>query len=130
MCDQLYQTPVQLKSHTDDSGSFFGALGFTIPVEELTLRMASMANVLNWLTQPKGPHLVDETSTLDSLTALAILVTPEALYDPDSPRVGLGLIYKAPYIQATSFSEAFFFLKSASRAEASNQTTSALIVFV
>ena len=122
--------PAQLKSHTNDSGSFFGALGFTVPVEELTLRMASMANVLNWLTQPKGPHLVDGTLTPDSLTALAILVTPEALYDPNSPGVGLGLVYKAPYIQATSFSEAYFFLKLASRAKVSNQTTSTLIVFV
>ena len=130
MCDQLYRTPAQLKSHTDDSGSFFGALGFTVPVEELTLRMASMANILNWLTQPKGPHLVDGMLTLDSLTALAILVIPEALYDPDSPRVGLGLIYKAPYIQAASFSEAYSFLKSASWAEASNRTTSTLIIFV
>ena len=130
MHDQLYRTPAQLKSHTDDSGSFFGALGFTIPVEELTLRMASMANILNWLTQPKGPHLVDGTSTPGSLTALAILVTPEALYDPDSPRVGLGLVYKAPYMQATSFSEAYFSLKLASRAEVSNRTTSALIIFV
>ena len=92
--------------------------------------MASRANVLDWLTQPKGPHLVDGTSTPDSLTALAILVTPEALYDPDSPRVGLGLINKAPYIRATSFSEAFFFLKSTSQAEASNWITSALIIFV
>ena len=92
--------------------------------------MASRVNVLNWLIQPKGPHLVDGTLTPDSLTALAILVTPEALYDPDSPRVGLGLIYKAPYIWAASFSEAFFFLKSASRAEASNWITSALIIFV
>ena len=129
MCDQLYRTPAQLKSHTDDSGSFFGALGFTVPVEELTLRTASRASILNWLTQPKGPHLVDGTSTPDSLTALAILVTPEALYDPDSPRVGLGLIYKAPYIWVTSFSEAFF-LKSDSRAEAGNQITNALIIFV
>ena len=115
---------------TDDSGYFFGALGFTKPVEELTLRTALMANILNWLTQPKGPHLVDGTLTPDSLSALAILVTPEALYDPDSPRVGLGLIDKAPYIQAASFSEAFFFLKSTSWAEASNWTTSALIIFV
>ena len=92
--------------------------------------MASRANILNWLTQPKGAHLVDGTLTLDSLTALASLVTPEALYDPDSPRVGLGLIYKVPYIQATSFSEAFFFLKSTSQAEASNRITSALIIFV
>ena len=98
-------------------------------MEELTLRTASRANILDWLTQPKGPHLVDGTSILDSLTALAILVTPEALYDPNSPRVGLGLIYKAPYIWATSFSEAFF-LKSASQAKASNRITNALIVFV
>ena len=101
-----------------------------MPVEELTLRTASMANILNWLTQPKGPHLVDGTSTPGSLTALAILVTPEALYDPDSPRVGLGLVYKAPYIQAASFSETYFSLKLASQAEASNWTTSALIIFV
>ena len=87
-------------------------------MEELTLRTASLANVLNWLTQPKGPHLVDRTSTPDSLTALAILVTPEALYDLDSPRVGLGLVYKAPYIQATSWTEA------------GNRTTNALIIFV
>ena len=130
MRDQLYQMPAPLKSHTDNSGSFFGALGFTVPVEELTLRTASMANILNWLTQPKGPHLVDGTLNLGSLTALAILVTPEALYDPDSPRVGLGLVYKAPYIQAASFSEAYFSLKLASQAEVSNWTTSALIVFV
>ena len=89
-----------------------------------------MANILNWLTQPKGPHLVDGTSTPGSLTALAILLTPEALYDPDSPRVGLGLVYKAPYIQATSFSEAYFSLKLASRTKVSNRTTSALIIFV
>ena len=55
-----------------------------MPVEELTLKMASLANILDWLTQPKGPHLVNGTSTADPLTALAILVTPEALYDPDS----------------------------------------------
>ena len=101
-----------------------------MPVEELTLRMASLASVLDWLTQPKGPHLVDGTLTPDSLTALAILVTPEALYDPDSPRVGLGLVYKAPYIEATSWSEAYFSLKLASQAEVSNRTTSAMIIFV
>ena len=120
MRNQLYQKSVQLRSHTDDSGSFFGALGFTVPVEELTLRTASLADILSWLTQPKGPHLVDDTSTPDSFTALAILVTPEALYDADSPRIGLGLVYKAPYIQANFFSEVYFFLKSASQSEADN----------
>ena len=78
----------------------------------------------------KGSSLGGRKLTPGSLTALAILVTPEALYDSDSPRVGLGLVYKAPYIQAASFSEAYFSLKLVSRAEVSNQTTSALIVFV
>ena len=92
--------------------------------------MASLANVLDWLTQPKGPHLVDRTSTADPLTALAILVTPKALYDPNSPKVGLGLVYKAPYMQAASWSEAYFSLKLASQAEVSNRTTSTMIIFV
>ena len=101
-----------------------------MPVEELTLKTASLANVLDWLTQPKGPHLVDGTLTVYPLTALAILVTPKALYDPDSPKVGLGLVYKAPYIQAASWSEAYFSLKLASQAEVSNRTTSTMIIFV
>ena len=130
MHDQLYQKPIQLKSHTNDSGSFFGALGFTVLVEELTLRTASLTDILSWLTQPKGPHLVDDTSAQDSFMVLAILVTPEALYDANSPRVGLGLVYKAPYIQAASFSEAYFSLKFASQAEAGNRTTTALVTFV
>ena len=129
MCDQLYRKPVRLRSHTNDSGSFFGALGFMMPVEELTLKTASLANILDWLIQPQGPHLVDGTSSKDPLTALAILVTPEALYDPNSPMVGLGLMYKAPYIRA-SWSEAYFDLKLASQAEVTNRTTGAKIIFV
>ena len=99
-------------------------------VEELTLRTASLTNILDWLTHPKGPHLVDSMLTENPLTALAILITPKALYDPDSPMVGLGLMYKAPYIQAASWSEAYFKLKLASQAEASNQTTEAKVIFV
>ena len=89
-------------------------------VEELTLKTASLTNILDWLTQPQGPHLVDGTSTKNPLTALAILIAPEVLYDPDSPLVGLGLMYKAPYIQAASWSEVYFDLKLASQVEASN----------
>ena len=99
-------------------------------VEELTLKTASLTNALDWLTQPQGPHLVDGMLTENPLTALAILITPEALYDPDSPMVGLGLVYKAPYIQAASWSEAYFDLKLASQAEASNQTTGTKIIFM
>ena len=130
MRDRLYRTPAQLKSHTNDSDSFFGALGFTMPIEELTLRTASLANMLEWLAQPQGPHLVDGSSTENPLTALAILISPEALYDSDSPLVGLGLIYKAPYIQTTSWTEAYFVLKLASQAKVGSQTTETKVIFV
>ena len=130
MRDHLCHTPAWLKSHTNDSDSFFGALGFTMPVEELTLRMALLANMLEWLAQPQGPHLVDGSSTENPPTALAILISPKALYDSNSPMVGLGLIYKAPYIQTTSWAEAYFDLKLTSQAKAGNQTTEDKVIFM
>ena len=86
--------------------------------------------MLDWLTQPQGPHLVDGSSTKNPLTALAILIAPEALYDSDSPMVGLGLIYKAPYIQTTSWTEAYFDLKLTSQVEAGNRPTRTKVIFV
>ena len=111
-------------------GYFFGALGFTLPVEELTLRSTSLTTVLDWLTLPHGPSLVDGTSTENKLTALAILVSPEAFQDPDSPLVGLGFLYKVPYIQTASWSEAYFELKLALQAEASNRLLETKVIFV
>ena len=99
-------------------------------VEELTLKTASLTNILDWLTQPQGPHLVDSMLTKNPLTALAILITPKALYDPNSPMVGLGLMYKASYIQAASWREAYFDLKIASQAEVSHRTTEAEVIFM
>ena len=101
-----------------------------LQVGELTLRTASLTNMLEWLVQPQGPHLVDGLSTENSSTALAILMTPEALYDPNSPMVGLGLVYKAPYIQTTFWTEAYFDLKLASQAEAGSRITEAKVIFV
>ena len=114
---RLYRGSARVKNHTKDADCFFGALGFTLPVEELTLRSTSLTNVLSWLTQPHGPSLVDGTSAENKLTALAILVSPEAFEDHDSPLVGLGFLYKVPYIQTASWSEAYFKLKLASQAE-------------
>ena len=130
MRDQLYKSPAKLKKHTDDSGSFFGALGFTSPVEQLALRAAPAESLLAWLTTPTGPHLVEAVLTSESHTALAILVTLQELYDSYAARVGLGLVYKAPYIKMASFSEAFFYLRSASEAEADKRITDSHLMFV
>ena len=48
---------------------------------------------------------------------MSLLWTPEALHDLKSSKVGVGLVYKAPYIPSASFSEAYFSLKSTSKAE-------------
>ena len=130
MHDQLYKSPAKLKKHTDDSGSFFRALGFTSPVEQLALRVAPAEILLTWLTTLTGPRLVEAVLTGESHTALAILVTPEELYGSYAPRVGLGLVYKAPYIKTASFSEAFFYLKSASEAEMDKRITDSHLMFV
>ena len=130
MHDQLYRSLAKLKKHTDNSGSFFGALGFTSLVEQLALRAAPAESLLTWLITLTGPHLVEAVLTSESHMALAILVTPEELYDSYTPRVWLGLVYKAPYIKTTSFSEAFFYLKSASEAEADKRITDSHLMFV
>ena len=130
VCDQLYKSPAKLKKHTDDSGSFFGALGFPSLVEQLALRVAPAGSLLTWLTTPTGPHLVEAVLTSESHTVLAILVTPKELYDSYAPRVGLGLVYKAPYIKTASFSEAFFYMKSAFEAKADKRITDSRLMFV
>ena len=62
--------------------------------------------------------------------ALAILVSPEAFEDPKSPLVGLGFMYKALYIQTTSWSEAYFELKLALQTEASHHSIETKVIFV
>ena len=69
-------------------------------------------------------------SAKNLLMALAVLVSPEAFDDPDSPFVGLGFVYKAPYIRTASWSEAYFELKLASQAEASGRPIESKVIFV
>ena len=94
------------------------------------MRTAPAESLLTWLTKLTGPHLVEAVLTSESHTTLAIVVAPEVLYDPNSPRVGLGLVYKAPYIKTASFSKAFFYLKSTSEAEADKRITDSCLMFV
>ena len=102
----------------------------TLPIEELTIWSTSLSTVLEWLTLPHGPYLVDGTSAEDQLMALAILVNPKAFKDPKTPLVGLGFMYKVPYIQTASWSEAYFELKLASQTEASHCLIETKVIFV
>ena len=113
MRDHLYKTPAKVTEHTYDLNSYLGAIGFTQPVELLSLKAVSFSSLRDWLKEPTGPHLVAAGAGSDPHTALAILWTPESLFDFKPAKVGIGLVHKAPYIQAASFSEAYFSLMSA-----------------
>ena len=128
--DHIYKNPVKISEHTNDSGSYFGALGFMLQVELLSLKTVSTASLLAWLTRPTEPHLVEVTSDGKPCMALAILWTPEVLHDPKTSKVGEGLVYKAPYIQSASFSEAYFSLKSASGTEAGKRSSDTSLMFI
>ena len=127
---RLYRRLAWIKNHTSDSGSFFGALGFTLPVEELTVQSTSLSTVLEWLTLPHGPYLVDGMLAKNQLMALAILVSPEAFEDPEMPLVRLGFVYKVLYIQTASWSEAYFELKLALQTEASRRSIETKVIFI
>ena len=62
--------------------------------------------------------------------ALAILASPEAFEYPEMPLVGLGFMYKAPYIQTASWSESYFELKLTLQTEASRHSIETKVIFV
>ena len=101
-----------------------------LQVELLSLKTVPTASLLAWLTKPTGPHLIEATSDGEPCSALFILWTPEVLHDPKSSKVGVGLVYKAPYIRSASFSEAYFSLKSASETEAGKRSFDTGLIFI
>ena len=83
--DQLYLSPLLIEKHSELLTAYFGALGFTKPMEQLVLQTVPLPSILYWLSNPKGPNLVesnipaDGTNTALSYRALAIAVTREML---------------------------------------------------
>ena len=99
-------------------------------MELLALKTVPTESLFSWLTKPTGPHLVEATLESEPLSALAILWTPEALNDLKASKVGVGLLYKAPYIPSALFCEAYFSLKFASKAEVGKRSYSPGLMFV
>ena len=60
---------------------YFGALSFTKPLEKLVLRTVPLSILLDWLSKPKGPHLVEAASGANPEKALAIGATRHMLYE-------------------------------------------------
>ena len=91
-------------------GVYFGVLGFTKPLEKLVLRAVPLQNLLDWLSKPKGPYLVEASTAAVPDKALVLVVTKRMLYGEETPLVGVGLMYKPCYISTEPFSAAHMHL--------------------
>ena len=70
-------------------GAYFGALGFTQPLEKLVLHAVPLQNLLDWLSKPKGPYLVEVSAAAAPDRALVLAVTKQMLYGEETPLVGV-----------------------------------------
>ena len=108
--DQLYLTLPSLEEHTSSSSVYLGALGFTKPLEKLVLHAVPLKSLLEWLSKPRGPILLEATMAAVPEKALALAATKHMLYGEDPPCVGVGLVYKPHYVSTESFSAAYMHL--------------------
>ena len=114
--------------------AYFGALSFTKPLEKLVQHTVSLGVLLDWLSKPKGPHLVEASGGANPKKALAIAVTRRMLYEGETPLVGVRLGYKLHYISTEPFSATYMHLNvwymAGSHTELEDKVTSSRLLFV
>ena len=114
--------------------AYFGALGFTKPLEKLVLCAVPLQILLDWLSKLKGPYLMEASTAAMPEKALAIVVTKQMLYGEETPLVGVGLMYKPHYISTEPFSAAYMHLHvwhmASSHAESEDKLNSSQLLFV
>ena len=132
--DQLYLTPPTVTEHTSQTGVYLGTLGFTKPLEQLVLHTVPLQSLLDWLSKPKGPNLVEASMKAVPYKALAIAVTKRMLHEEKPPLVGVGLVYKPHYISTVLFSAAYMHLNAwhsaGSNEELENRLDAPRLLFV
>ena len=74
------------------------------------LHAVLLRSLLEWLSKPKGPNLVEASLAVAPEKALVLAVTRHMLYGEDPPYVGVGLVYKPHYISTESFCTAYMHL--------------------
>ena len=113
---------------------YFGTLTFTKPLEKLVFQTVPLQVLLDWLSQLKGPHLVEASQAATPTKALAIAVTRQMLYGDEAPLVGVELVYKPHYISTEPFSTAYMHLHvwhmAGSQAESEDKLVSSRLLFV
>ena len=127
--DHLYNCPQNVTEEDKVASCFLRALAFTDQVNTMTTKTLPTSQLLQWLNSAYGLSLVEAGGEHDQRSALALVLTLECLYDPDSSRVGLALVYKPTYVKAVSFGEAYFHLRTAVEV-ASGKIMDPLIMFV
>ena len=113
---------------------YLGALGFTQPLEKLVLRAMPLQNLLDWLSQPKGPNLVEASAATVPDRVLVLAVTKWMLYGKETPLVVVGLMYKPHYLSTEPFSAAYMHLHvwhaTGSSVESASRLSSSHLIFV
>ena len=119
---------------TNSTRAYFGTLTFTKPLEKLVFQTVPLQVLLDWLSKPKGPHLVETSGAATPEKALAIAVTRQMLYGDEAPLVGVGLMYEPNYISLEPFSATYMHLyvwhMAGSQAESEDKLTSSQLLFV
>ena len=132
--DQLHLQPPTMLEESSSTKVYFGALSFTKPLEKLTLWTVSLSILLDWLSKPRGPHIVEAASGANPEKALAIGMMRCTLYENEVPLVGVGLMYKPHYITTEPFSAAYMRLnewhKAGSQSASEDRITSSKLLFV
>ena len=74
------------------------------------LHAVPLKSLLEWLSKPKGPNLLEATAAVVPEKALVLAASNRMLYGEDPLCVGVGLVYKPHYISTESFSTAYMHL--------------------
>ena len=98
------------------------------------LHAVPLQSLLDWLSKPKGPNLVEASVAAAPDKALVLAVTKQMLYGEEMPLVGVGLMYKPHYISTEMFSAAYMHLHlwhaAGSSVESEDKLNSSCLIFV
>ena len=93
-----------------------------------------LQSLLDWLSKPKGPNLVEASVAAAPEKALVLAVSKKMLYGEKPPLVGVGLVYKPHYISLVLFSVTYVQLNvwhsAGSDEESEDKLTASCLLFV
>ena len=98
------------------------------------LHAVPLQNLLDWLSKPKGPYLVEASVATAPDKALVLAVTKWMLYGEETPLVGVGLVYKPHYISMEPFCATYMHLHvwhaAGSSVESADKLNLSQLIFV